>query len=51
MFDVRLSATSQEHTPMDNAKASNDGKAIEEKEEENWIVPKTCTNRLFLHET
>ena len=40
MFDVRLRATAKEHTPMENAKANNDGKSIEEKKEEKLIAPK-----------
>ena len=40
MFDVRLSATAQEHMPRDNTKVNNDSEAIEEKKKENWIVPK-----------
>ena len=41
-FDLRLSATAKEHVPngLDNKNVNNDGKAIEEKKEENFIFPK-----------
>ena len=47
MFDVRLSATSQEHTPRDKSKVNENGKAIEENKEENWIAPKHAPIEYF----
>ena len=48
MFDVRLRATAKECTSIENVKANNDGKAIEEKKEEKWIAPKCAPIDYFV---